>query len=254
MARSDTVLPAPITQSLDVLEQLTSGAAAALVFRRGTMVRSGSQPLLSTSSGSVLTLRFSGFHWWQCTSAAATVNGRSFSDLQFPVGQDYSAMPAGGQLPTLWTLEAVLTRGAALVANAPLFFGITQTVGQLSDHTNPGFGLSSTSTENGGNWTVHRRARAAGALVPVDTGIASTTPVYARLRYLNTSAPAAWVEINGVEVGRVDGIANVPQIANAAGNAWAHGFWQGLGVGGGVGQVDRVRQVRVVVDEQPGYE
>ncbi len=255
MAKVETVLPEAQIISLDVLEYLIAQSARCVV-RRGNLAWNNRVALLDTISGAPAITRVGqpdGSLWRRVSSAIGAVQATYMQEPGWNVGNDYSADPDAALLPLLFQFSLEIKRTGALVANAPACVGlIGNTPNDPTINGRPCYLLHSIAGENGGRWTVYNRSRDAAAIVKTDTGVDPTTAHEVVLTYRDTTNPYIALAIDGVEVDRQTGIANVPQYP-AVLESWSIGAWNGFSAGGAGGQVDFWRNARLKITEQPGY-
>lgn len=254
MSYNETVLPEPEIRSIDVLEVLNN-AGAFTVQRRGASYWARTQ-LLNSTGGNPIVVRpgTDGLFWWQATSVVGTQIFTAMTAPGWPMGNDYTGSPTSALLPLQWTFQLEVARVTPLVANAPLFFGIVgNSMSSPFSTTFPLAGFNSASTENGGRWTAYTRARKAGAITAVDSGVAIAGRHLLELVYRDTTSPQVTLKVDGTVVTTVTGIANVPQQA-ANDNDWCIGIVSGASAGNAATQVDRWRRARLIVEELAGYE
>jgi hypothetical protein len=249
---------------LDPPEMQTSAAASNGFLRRGVSSAPTATaflaPVLDNAVAAWTVQVFQNALWQRASSLAATRQTKISSRWWFPTQLNPANDPPGGRLPLQYELSHILQRTTPLVAVAPLAFSLVYgagTHGELSDVASAGYELVSRSDLNGGRWTVRVRQVNAGALTVVqDTGIdPANGPIFAKLifRSVLNSPRLSFLIGQGTtlaEFGVVSGYANMP-LGN--GNLQTQGIVQGLGVGGGAGQVDRVKSGRFTVRELAGF-
>lgn len=196
-----------------------------------------------------------GYKMRRCSGAAVqtatyTVGG----GLDHPMGADLAADPAGRSRPVRWTVGCVIHQIAPLVTGAPAALNLLGVTNSMAAGGAQGFEISSDLAINAGNWTVRRRNATGGAIVDVDTGIPGLTDVYAEIIYEHTSDPVLFARINGVEFGRVQGLANVPRLTEGIGG---EDTWRINTSGGGgtalAAWLCAFRGFRVIIEELPGF-
>lgn len=251
---------------LDVIDQFDNsqvGTGQMMHVRRGGMLGAAANigPVWSLVNGFATEVgRTQGYMWANAISAAATLKRREDTRWPVPIGADQSSLVGtDGYYPLRYRVGVITYRLTnPLIALAPLYFGMAWSGGplsRLSTNAFSGYELLSSSDVNGGNWTVNVRLANAGALVPlVNTGITpqGAGQQHLEIRYDDTAAPRLSCFINGLEFGVITGLANMP--GQAVGNAtqiW--GVGQGLAVGGGAGQVDKMRRTRFRIQELAGF-
>ncbi len=259
--RIDTATSAPENTFFDMLEVILAnpGTAQSLIrFRRGTMPNSAlTNNGLWTGGGNAGRLgeTLNGDQWRRgFGNAFQTATFRVAEGLNHPMGEDVTTDPPGYTRPERWTMQTVMHQ-AAIIGQAPCAMNIASNQSALNFTTGNGFEVSSELAIFGGNWAVLRRNAVAGALVTVDSGIAGTVDVLAEIIYENTTNPQLFARINGVEFGRVSGLANVPRRLDAIAGAAA--VWELQNIGGSGSAVAPwsmfYRGWRLIIEELVGF-
>lgn len=259
--RIDTATSAPETTLFDMLEVILGNPATAqsiIRFRRGSMPSSNlTLNGLWTGGGNAGRLgeTLNGDLWRRAFGAAfQTATMRVAEGLNHPMGEDVTTDPPGYVRPERWTMQTVMHQ-AAIIGQAPCAMSVASNQSALNFTTGNGFEVSSELAIFGGNWAVLRRNAVAGALVTVDTGIPGLTDVLAEIIYENTTNPQLFARVNGVEFGRVSGLANIPTRADAiAGSA---SVWELQNIGGSGSAVAVwsmfFRGWRLIIEELVGF-
>lgn len=258
MPRQDTATTPPDSAVTDLLEMIGANNVHILA-RRGQLTDGGTTGVgltgntpgglhpTTVGAGVVLTTLFEGQGCYQNTSAAAT-SGRQGMPALIPFGADHSGDPVSSRRPLRYTLEALVIRTAPVAANVSFGYGFRRTNATAIGSATPCIAVESISTVNGGNWTVFSTRVNAGAQTTFDTGIPGSTRIFLQFIYDDTTAPRLQILMNGATVWDVSGLANIQSLAGA--EQLSNGFFSGAGA---VGQVDRVRQVRFLVQLLPGF-
>jgi len=252
MTQRETATSAPEIYLLDMLEVISGDVAP-----RRQMTRRGNfsgPSVWDFTSGAVFPMRRNGILYRLYAPGANLGAFDSWGTNDHPMGTSPSQDPTGLARPVRYTVGQVMVRDNPIALDT-FAFNVSQISVPLINTTEAGYEISAEL----GNWTVLARLVSGGGfVVNVDTGIPSTTEIYAEIVYNFTDPPAVWAQIGGVEVPgtRLTGLGNLP--INVAGPG-AQTSWLVLTASGanfsghGGGALDFARGFRCTIVELAGF-